>query len=197
MKMIILDAGHGSGTPGKRSPKWEDGAPQLLEWAYNRRLVTAIADKLNRCGIANTILVPEEEDIPLRVRCQRANDISMRNGIARTLIVSVHCNAAQQPNTGTGWEVHTSPGKTKADEYAAFFLREAGRQLGKDFRIRGHYDSNFYILRHTASPALLTENLFYDNRRDYDFMMTTEGFNQLVNLHVDAIIEICKATVGL
>ena len=33
---IILDAGHGESTPGKRSPKTDDGR-QLFEWQFTRR----------------------------------------------------------------------------------------------------------------------------------------------------------------
>ena len=32
---VILDAGHGKETPGKRSPKLKDNR-QLLEWQFNR-----------------------------------------------------------------------------------------------------------------------------------------------------------------
>jgi len=194
MKMIILDAGHGQDTAGKRSPEWEDGAPQLFEWKYNRMLVKAISMKLDMCGIRNTVLVPEDNDVPLKERCRRANEISIKNGIRRTLVVSVHCNASREPNTGTGWEIHTSPGQTKADEYAQYFLEEAQKSIGQQFKIRGEKDSDFYILKQTASPAVLTENLFYDNRKDYDFMNTSEGFTQLVNIHVDAIIRIWEDT---
>ena len=49
---IILDAGHGKETPGKRSP---DGT--LLEWEFNRKLSNAIkkqCDELNiKCIQAN------------------------------------------------------------------------------------------------------------------------------------------------
>ena len=40
-KTIILENGHGSQTPGKRSPIWGDGS-QLLEWEFNRDIVRRI-----------------------------------------------------------------------------------------------------------------------------------------------------------
>ena len=39
MITILLDNGHGNDTPGKRSPIWPDGS-QLLEWQFNRDIVT-------------------------------------------------------------------------------------------------------------------------------------------------------------
>lgn len=46
---------------------------------------------------------------------------------------------------------------------------------------------DFYILRHTSSPAVLTENLFMDNPADCAFLLSPEGQQSLVNLHVDGI----------
>ena len=44
-KTIILDNGHGNNTPGKRSPKWEDGT-QLFEYEFNRDIVKRISAML-------------------------------------------------------------------------------------------------------------------------------------------------------
>ena len=40
--VIVLDNGHGENTPGKRSPKLEDGS-QFFEWEFNRDIVNRIA----------------------------------------------------------------------------------------------------------------------------------------------------------
>ena len=49
--------------------------------------------------------------------------------------------------------------------------------------------ANFYILKHTKCPAVLTENLFQDNREDVDFLLSEEGKQTMVSLHVDAIMK--------
>ena len=49
-------------------------------------------------------------------------------------------------------------------------------------------EADFYILRHTTAPAVLTENLFMDNHEDCDFLLSPEGQQALVDLHVDGII---------
>ena len=41
--MVILDAGHGYNTKGKRSPVWSDGS-QLFEWEFNRDVVKRIRE---------------------------------------------------------------------------------------------------------------------------------------------------------
>ena len=50
-------------------------------------------------------------------------------------------------------------------------------------------ESGFYILKHTVCPAVLTENLFQDNREDVDFLLSDEGRQKIVTLHVQGI---CK-----
>jgi N-acetylmuramoyl-L-alanine amidase len=36
-------------------------------------------------------------------------------------------------------------------------------------------------------PAVLAENLFMDNHEDWDFLLSKEGQQSLVDLHVDGI----------
>ena len=121
-------------------------------------------------GHGQETLVPEQTDTPLSERVRRANGIAAMNSISQVLLVSVHVNAAGIAGTASGWEIHTSPGRTKADEYAQYFWDAANRILGDRFPIRGDWedgegdrDSDLYILRRTACPAVLTENLFMDN----------------------------------
>ena len=48
-------------------------------------------------------------------------------------------------------------------------------------------EADFYLLRHTSCPAVLTENLFMDNHADCDFLLSPEGQQTLIDLHVDGI----------
>ena len=55
-------------TPGKRSP---DG--RFREYKYNREIARAVVEHLQLRGYDAELLVPEEEDIPLKERVRRAN----------------------------------------------------------------------------------------------------------------------------
>ena len=196
MRMIILDNGHGCNTPGKRSPIWEDGS-YLLEWKYCRAIVKGIERGLKDLDIPCHVLVPEDTDIPLRTRVLKANRIAAENGISQTLLVSVHLNAAQENNTASGWEIHTSPGETKSDEYARVFWETAKEILGDRFPMRGDFedgnpdrDSSFAIIRDTACPAVLTENLFMNTEKDCRFLMSEEGEKAIIDIHVKSIQKI-------
>ena len=50
-------------------------------------------------------------------------------------------------------------------------------------------ESGFYILKHTIMPAVLTENLFMDNKKEYEFLLSPEGKEAIVNLHVQGILD--------
>ena len=187
--LFILDNGHGIETPGKRSPIWEDGS-QLLEWKFTRNIVKGIANRLTALGIDNVILVPEDQDISLQERCRRVNAIYKDR--PDSVLISVHANAGG----GTGFECFTSKGATKSDIYESVLYNKASQYL-KGWKIRtdatdGDLDKeeDFYILKYTHCPAVLTENLFMDNKKDCLFLMSKEGQLCIINMHVAAIIEI-------
>lgn len=48
-------------------------------------------------------------------------------------------------------------------------------------------EKDFYLLRHTSCPAVLTENLFMDNPADCAFLLSPEGQQAIVDHHVDGI----------
>ncbi len=87
---IFIDNGHGQFTPGKRSP---DG--ELREGIYTREISRRIVSRLQALDLDASLLVPEEEDIPLTERCVRANKQAIIHGTKNVLIISIHCNAAR------------------------------------------------------------------------------------------------------
>ena len=188
-KIVILDNGHGKETAGKRSPIWSDGS-QLFEWEFNRDIVRRIAEKLQDDGVPYRILVPEENDISLSERVKRANEIAKENN-GKVYVLSVHANAGG----GTGWEVYTSPGETKADAIATVFAEEAQRVFVPDgWRMRFDYadsdpdkEAAFYILKHTSCPAIVTENFFMDTEKDCRFMLSDAGRERIAKIHYEAI----------
>ena len=190
---ILLDNGHGFDTPGKRSP---DG--HFREYAYNRYLAFLIRERLTALGLDVQLVVPEREDISLKERCRRVNAICKQFGNDQVILLSIHVNAAgngQNWLDARGWSCFTTRGKTKADALATCLYEAAknhlpGMQLRTDY-IDGDPDieKDFYIIRHTSCPAVLTENLFMDNRDDVAFLESEEGARAMVGLHVDGILQ--------
>ena len=188
---VVLDPGHGYGTNGKRSRVWPDGS-QLFEWEFNRDISKRIRDKLTALNIPASILVEEARDIPLKIRVERANRIFAFH--PDSFLISIHGNAGG----GEGWEVWTSPGETESDKIATFFYNQA-KSILYGYKIRSDYsdedpdkESSFYILKHTLCPAILTENLFYDDPEECRFMLSDFGRALIAKLHVVAIQDYLK-----
>lgn len=189
-KFIIIDAGHGNNSPGKRSPIWKDGK-QLFEWEFNRDVAERIAHKLGAMYVPNRLLVTEKEDIQLSERCMRVNNICRIHGKENCILISIHANAGG----GTGFEVFTSPGNTKADEYATKMIESFKFTFPKE-RIRTDYsdgdadkEARFYMLQKSQCPAILTENLFMDNETDCRKLMDDNFREQIADAHVRAIFQ--------
>lgn len=113
---LLIDNGHGVTTRGKASP---DG--RLREYKYAREIAAEVVRRLSADGYDADVLVPEEADIPLGERCNRANAWCDRLGADNVLLVSIHCNAAGDGSKwmkARGWEAWTSKGQTKGDKLA-------------------------------------------------------------------------------
>ena len=190
---ILIDNGHGQSTPGKRSP---DG--RFLEFQFNRTIAKQIVDDLRDRGYDAELLVPEDDDIPLKDRCKRVNDIVAREGKQNVILISIHANAfgnGKEWTKPSGWSVYTSKGQTKADDLAEQLAKAAIKNLPQ-MKMRAEksdgdldYKENFYILKHTACPAVLTENGFYTNKEDLAILESREGRRAITDLHVEGIVE--------
>ena len=196
---ILLDNGHGQETAGKRSP---DGS--FREYAWAREIARRIETELRNRGFDVQRIVTEENDVPLSERSRRVNEICGRYGKENVILVSVHVNAAKdgQWANARGWSAYTSKGKTKSDKLAncLYFAAAEALPLGTKFRKDfsdgdADWEENFWILRKTSCPAVLTENLFMDNREDLAVLNSDEGKAAIVQLHVEGIIMYLKQCV--
>lgn len=200
MKTIILGTAHLKSTPGKCSP---DG--KFREYQYSRKVVAAIKANLKSLGY-NVFTDIEDDDLnvtqsrELQLRCKIVNDLC--KVYKDCVYVSIHVNAASSDgkwHTATGWEIYTTPGKTKADKLATC-LYESAKKNFKDIKLRTDFsdgdpdkEANLYVLKHTSCPAVLTENLFQDNKSDVEYLLSDKGFNEIVKIHVEGILEYIKS----
>ena len=204
--IVLIDNGHGYDTAGKCSPD-----KKYKEYKYARLVANMIRYNLVQKGINARQIVTESIDIPLQERCNRVNKICDAVGKENVLLVSIHSNAAGagQWMNARGWSAYTTPGKTASDSLAEKLYASAEKHLAKYAQTfteadkkRGQkslrkdltdgdsvMESNFYILKHTKCAAVLTENLFHDNKDDVAFLDSKEGFDAIVALHVDGIMD--------
>lgn len=194
---VLIDNGHGENTPGKRSP---DG--RLREWAYTRKIADRVITELRTKGIDAERIVKEMVDIPLSVRCRRANTIYRESG-GNAILVSIHCNAAGVGSDwlpAHGWSVFISDNASTNSKKLAICLAEVAIQ--KEVFVRQptpeqlFWIQNLAICRDTNCPAILTENFFQDNKEDVEFLLSEEGMRMVTQIHVEGVMNYLNKNRG-
>lgn len=194
---VLIDNGHGENTPGKRSP---DG--RLREWAYTRKIADRVIAGLRTKGIDADRIVKEMVDIPLSVRCRRANTIYRESG-GNAILVSIHCNAAGLGSdwlSAHGWSVFVSNNASINSKKLATCLAEVAMQ--KEVFVRQptpeqlFWIQNLAICRDTNCPAILTENFFQDNKEDVVFLLSDEGMQMVTQIHVEGVMNYLNKNRG-
>ena len=190
---IFIDNGHGQFTAGKRSP---DG--QFREYHYNRIVARRVTAKLLALGYDAELLVPEDDDIPLKERCRRVNVWSLLHGKKNAICVSIHFNAygnGSEWTSPSGWSIFTSKGDTAADRLADC-IAEAAKVNLPTMKMRGDYsdgdidyEEEFYLLKHTMPACVLSENGFMTNEKECRWLMSEEAIEAIARTHVEGIRE--------
>ena len=182
-----LDNGHGKLTAGKRSPKLKDGS-RFFEYEFNRIIVKGIIDALKKSGVAHYNVVPEVNvDNFLKGRVLRANNVPSD---LPKIFLSVHANAG--PGTWTsasGLETWFFHGSRTGKKLAAVFQQQLVNALGWTNRgIKSQPTKQFYVLQRTNMPAVLTENGFYNNRKEVYQLLDKKIQQKIIQAHVAAIL---------
>jgi N-acetylmuramoyl-L-alanine amidase len=197
MKTILLDAGHGGiingeyQTKGKRSPEYSEGV--LYEGEFNRSIVNRLVALCEKNGIPYVNLTATNLDIGLDNRVDFAN--TLEKDYRDCVYISVHANAGG----GTGFEVFTSPGPTRSDDYAEILIQEIETEF-PELRLRadtkdGDHDkeAKFYVLTQTRMPSVLIECAFMDNESpDYLLLKSNEARDRFAHSIFRGIQKIVK-----
>jgi N-acetylmuramoyl-L-alanine amidase len=198
MVKVLIDNGHGENTPGKCSPD-----KRLREYAYVREIARRV-EKCLRCkGYEAQRIVEEETDVPLSERCKRVNDICKQVGTKNVLLVSIHNNAAGGDgkwHEARGFSAHVGLNASSKSKMLAQYLWNEAIQQGlkgnRSVPAAPYIAQNLAICRDTACPAVLTENLFQDNKEDVELLLSEEGKEKVTATHVNAIVDFIKDYYG-
>lgn len=196
--LFILDAGHGGlnkdghymTAPAKmhKFPSFT-----IYEGVINRIITSLVQMRLKELRIDYAIVAHPIEDTPLPLRVSRADAAYAKD--KRTVYLSIHSNAGG----GSGFEIFTSPGQSKSDKIAEAFC-DTYKRWFPQFKFRqdlsdgdADKEADFYVLRKTDCPALLVENLFFDNEKEAKFLMSSTGQKSIADCIVQAILT-CEST---
>lgn len=200
---VILGTAHLATTPGKHSPD-----NSLKEYAFSREIVQRIKSELENKGI--TVFIDYESELPnnemkaltasqeqkkeLNWRVNYVNNLCKKYGTQNCIYVSVHVNAAGNGAwlNAKGWCVFVSPNASSNSKKLAKTLYEQaeleGLQGNRSVPKEKYWVQNLAVCRDTKCPAVLTENLFMDNKEDVKFLLSEEGKQKIVDVHVNGII---------
>lgn len=185
---IILNSGHGVSTPGKCSPD-----KKLYEWKYTRELSKRIKLTCDQLGIKCIQSNTDDSDPSLTTRANNINKIVRKEAEQerQCLMIDLHGNAAGNGSSwanASGWEVWTTVGTTKSDEFAKLLCKHFPIIFpGK--KLRGHKEKDFTLIYKCSCPCVLTENFFYDNKDDFELMTSEQGLQKITDLHIAAICD--------
>ena len=201
---VYLDAGHGAidkngkyvTAPNKQfehsKGKFHDGK-WFYEGVFNRTITNLVAKKLTNLGISNIIVSHEYVDMKLSYRVKKAN--WYHKNFKKGVFISNHANASGS-HRARGFEVFTTPGKTKSDKMAEMHWDNVKDLLGDKIKMRadrsdGDHDkeARFYVLKHTAMPAMLVEHLFFDSYEDAKLLMDDAIIEKFAEAQVRTVID--------
>lgn len=187
--VVMLDAGHGGNTPGKRSP---DG---MREFEFNQE----VAENINKeLGAYTNILVhfihdrSGKTDTPLAARTNVANNLYLKykdKSKYEVVYLSIHANAfgAGGWNAANGIETYVYESRPAEAMALANDIHKA-LITSTTMADRGVRAANFHVLRETHMTAILLELGFMTNSGDMAKLRSAD-----YRRHVAQIITIALA----
>lgn len=174
MVKVFINPGHGGKDPGAVGNS-------LREKDIVLKIARKIVDKLKDYDVQVKLFRNSDTFYSLNQISSEANKWNA------DLFISIHVNAGG----GTGFEdyIHSSLGnQTKTAKMRDMIHDEIMKQIPK-VRDRGKKKANFHVLRETKMPAILTENLFIDNKTDANRLKSDAFLNALAQGHANGIVK--------
>lgn len=186
---IILGTAHGVEVSGKRSP---DGT--LKEYAWSREMCKELCKRLQNAGYRCIIDHTGQNEIGLGNRCQIVNNYCNIFGSKKCLYISMHVNAkgnGKDWETASGWQTHCSKNASERSHtfakliYAA--IEEQNIKVRRPKKTQDWFENDFTVITKTRCPAVLCENMFMDNKKDAEFLLSKDGKDALIAAYMKAI----------
>lgn len=184
-KLLILDAGHGYDTKGKRNEK-----ENFYEYEFNNKMQYLIKDMLKNYDIEVVMTNPYPNtvsDVLLNERVKRANKWYNKN--EQQLFISIHANAFSDSNA-RGTETYTANNASANSEKFCKMVNDNIFNVFKKYdcnaKNRGCKKANFVVIRDVYMPSVLIEYGFYTNISDLKILKNKQY--ELAEATVNAIL---------
>lgn len=191
--VVLLDAGHGKETAGKRSPVWPDGT-QYFEWEGNRDIRDRVAKKLDEAGHSDRYkyVWHGEEDLSLTNRVKVVNDFCKHYGSQNCFLLSIHSDAFTS-SAAHGWGQWIAPNASEKSQNYAELIKEEVKNIFNSNHVRPTKRAKFTMVTKTKCPAVLTECFFMTNQADCkQILMTERGKDMIATVLANVLIKIIE-----
>ena len=168
MAKVVIDAGHGKFTAGKRCLKSLDKS-QTREWVLNDRVADALEVYLKSAGHT----VKRVDNTTGLTDVSLSNRVSKANKWKADCYISIHHNAGIHGGDGGGTVVFVcnNCGSVSKELQNAVYKHAINRGKLKGNRSDGTLASDFYVIKYTDMPAILIECGFMDSATDIEYIL--------------------------
>lgn len=184
---LALGAGHALNTAGKRCLKSLD-PNETREWVLNDRICDYVESYLKEYEGYSLVRLDDSDDG--RDDITLASRVNKANAFGADFYLSVHHNAGAGGTTAGGIEAYSYTSSSKAsvewrDELYDSLIEHTGL---KGNRSKPKTTANFYVLKHTAMPAVLLELGYMDSKTDVPVILTEDYAKKCAEAIVEVIV---------
>ena len=198
---VIIGTAHRLREPGKCSP---DG--KFREALYSRDIAQELKCKIESYGI-KAFIDWVDTDLPKHswtnnYKTERFRELSLRVQEVNTLCkkydciyISLHNDASGSDgmwHDANGWSAWVCPQASQKSRMLAECLADAAKandlKVRQPTRTQKYWENSLYVLGNTNCPAVLTENLFQDNKKDVAFLTSEDGRHTIIRTHIEGIL---------
>lgn len=180
---VCIDAGHGGDDSGAV------GVAGVKEKDVNLAVALKTGSILQQNNIK--VIYTRTNDNPSWDTSNQSDSLSKRCSIANNakanIFVAIHCNSADDVETANGTETYSYATGTNGEKLAKLIQSELIKTTGA--ANRGVKTANFYVLRNTSMPAVLTELGFLSNATEEKKLNDATYQQKCANAIAKAIIE--------
>lgn len=194
--LVVLDAGHGMDTMGKRTPLFDDGT-FMKEREFNKAVVEKMIQQLKSYECEVLWVSQEDNDVALVTRSNRANtryqQMIMQYGKENVsgVFVSIHANASSDTwDIANGIETFAYP-SSKESSILATNVQDKLVEATK-LKNRGVKTADFAVLRQSQMVAILCECGFMNFKLEAQLLKRDDYRELCATAIVKGIIEYLK-----
>ena len=175
---IMVDAGHGGSESGAIGPL----GMKYAEKAINLKTALKLQNELLNLGAVVRMTRTTDTTLSLSAR------LAASRAVRPDMFISIHANSMEDNvdiSKTEGFSVHYR--ETFAKQFSETILSGVLNTMGRSSK--GIHDNNFYVIRGTWTPSILTESGFVPNPAEFEWLIDENEQARLAKSLAEAIVK--------